>query len=55
MRESNNNDNQIKVLNEIENFLDEKRYGLVWEVHEEEVDVKMRDNIPVFKEDKSKK
>ncbi|MET2735454.1 site-specific DNA-methyltransferase [Staphylococcus epidermidis] len=55
LRESNNNDDQIKLLNEIENFLDEKRYGLIWEEHEEEIDVKMRDNIPVFKEDKSKK
>lgn len=50
-----NNDEQIKAINEIENFLDEKRYGLVWEDHEEEVDVMMRTNIPVFIEEESKK
>ena len=54
LKQTNNSDDQIKALNEIENFLDEKRYGLVWEEHEEEVDVKMRDNIPVFTEDESK-
>ncbi len=43
------------MLMEIENFLDEKRYGLVWEEHEEHVDVMMQDNIPVFTEDVSKK
>lgn len=55
LKQTNNSDDQIKAINEIENFLDEKRYGLVWEEHEEEVDVKMRDNIPVFTEDESKK
>lgn len=55
LKEANNSDEQIKAINEIENFLDEKRYGLVWEEHEEEVDVKMRHNIPVFTEDESKK
>ncbi|WP_195962559.1 site-specific DNA-methyltransferase [Clostridium tyrobutyricum] len=55
LKATNNSDDQIKAINEIENFLDEKRYGLVWEEHEEEVDVKMRDNIPVFTEDETKK
>ncbi len=55
LKKSNSSDSQIKAINEIENFLDEKRYGLVWEEHEEEVDGKMRDNIPVFTEDESKK
>ena len=55
LKEKNNSDEQIKAINEIENFLDEKRYGLVWEEHEEEVDVKMQDSIPVFTEDVSRK
>ncbi|MTO50990.1 site-specific DNA-methyltransferase, partial [Turicibacter sanguinis] len=55
LKEANSSDEQIKAINEIENFLDEKRYGLVWEEHEEQVDVMMRDNIPVFTEDESKK
>ncbi|MTO64877.1 site-specific DNA-methyltransferase, partial [Turicibacter sanguinis] len=46
LKEANSSDEQIKAINEIENFLDEKRYGLVWEEHEEQVDVMMRDNIP---------
>ena len=41
-------------LNEIENELNGKKYGLVWEEHEEDVDVQMRNNIPVFTEVKDK-
>ncbi len=41
----------IKAFNEIENYIQEKKYGLVWETHEEQVDVILRDNIPVFSED----
>ncbi|MBI0578603.1 site-specific DNA-methyltransferase [Neobacillus cucumis] len=55
LMENSSDDDQIKAINEIATFLDEKRYGLVWEEHEEEVDVMMRDNIPVFTEDESKK
>ena len=55
LKEVNSSDEQIKAINEIENFLDEKRYGLIWEEHEEQVDVMMRDNITVFTEDESKK
>lgn len=55
LKATNNTDDQIKAINEIENFLDKKRYGLIWEEHEEEVDVMMRNNIPVFTEDESKK
>lgn len=46
------NDNALIAINEIENALNEKKYGLVWEQHEEAVDVKMRTHIPVFTEDK---
>ena len=38
------------ALREIENELTSKKYGLVWEQHEEAVDVMMRDNILVFTE-----
>lgn len=48
LKKSNDGDDQIRAINEIENFLDEKRFGLVWEEHEEAVDVKMRTSIPVF-------
>lgn len=38
------------ALGEIENELCSKKYGLIWEKHEELVDVQMQDNIPVFTE-----
>ena len=41
-------------LNEIENELNGKKYGLVWEEHKKNVDVKMKDNIPIFTEVKDK-
>ena len=41
-------------LGEIESELNAKKYGLVWEQHEEAVDVMMRTHIPVFTEDAGK-
>lgn len=43
-------DSVLIALGEIEAELNAKKYGLVWEQHEEAVDVKMKDNIPVFTE-----
>lgn len=48
--EHKNDDDVLIALNEIESALNAKKYGLVWEEHEEAVDVMMRDNIPVFTE-----
>lgn len=45
-------DDIIKALGEIESELNAKKYGLVWEQHEEAVDVKMKTHVPVFTEDK---
>lgn len=51
IREEHKEDEDVLIaLGEIENELNSKKYGLVWEKHEEAVDVKMRDNIPVFTE-----
>jgi adenine-specific DNA-methyltransferase len=47
-------DKALMAINEIENALTEKKYGLVWEQHEEAVDVKMQTHIPVFTEDKNR-
>ncbi len=45
-------DNEVlRTIGEIENELNLKKYGLVWEKYEEAVDVKMKDYIPVFTED----
>ena len=43
-------DDMLIALGEIEKKLTSKKYGLVWEQHEEAVDVMMRDNVPVFTE-----
>lgn len=50
--EHKTDDEMLIAINEIENALNEKKYGLVWEQHEEAVDVKMKTHIPVFTEDK---
>ena len=48
--EHRDDDDVLIALGEIESELTVKKYGLVWEQHEEAVDVMMRDNIPVFTE-----
>lgn len=47
------NDESLIAIGQIEKELTSKKYGLVWEEHEEEVDVKMQTHIPVFAEDVS--
>lgn len=42
----------VNTLFEIENELNNKKYGLVWEEHEERVDEELKTKIPVFKENK---
>ena len=48
--EAKTDDNMLIAIGEIENEILSKKYGLVWEEHEEAVDVKMRTCIPVFTE-----
>lgn len=48
--EHKDDDDVLIALGEIENELTSKKYGLVWEKHEETVVVQMQDNIPVFTE-----
>lgn len=51
IREEHKDDDDVLIaLGEIESELNAKKYGLIWEQHEEAVDVQMRDNIPVFTE-----
>ena len=51
IREEHKDDDDVLIaLGEIESELNAKKYSLVWEQHEEAVDVQMRDNIPVFTE-----
>lgn len=50
LKEQHSDDESLIAINQIEKELVSKRYGLVWEEHEENVDVMMRNNIPVFTE-----
>lgn len=54
LKEQHSDDESLIALNQIEKELTSKKYGLVWEEHEEEVDVKMQTHIPVFTEDESR-
>ena len=49
--EHKDDDAMLIAIGEIESELNAKKYGLVWEKHEEAVDVKMRTHVPVFTED----
>ena len=52
LREEHKDDDSVLIaLGEIESELNAKKYGLVWEQHEEAVDVQMRTQIPGFTED----
>ena len=50
LKEQNNDDENIRVITEIQNALNEKKYGLVWEEHSEKVDEMLEHNIPIFSE-----
>lgn len=50
LKEIHTDDESRIALEKIETALTEKKYGLVWEEHEEEVDKKLVHNIPVFRE-----
>ena len=55
LKEIHTDDESRIALEKIETALTEKKYGLVWEKHEEEVDKKLVHHIPVFREVKEKK
>ena len=50
IREEHTDDESLIAINEIETALTEKKYGLVWECHEERVDIEMQTKVPVFTE-----
>ena len=54
LKEQHSDDESLMAINQIERELTSKKYGLVWEEHEEEVDVKMQTHIPVFTEDRER-
>lgn len=55
LQKKHDDDDSIRALNEIENHIRDKKYGLVWEEHTEHVDEMIIDNIPVFVEDTERK
>ena len=50
LKQQHSDDESLIALNEIENELVAKKYGLVWEEHKENVDSMMQSQIPVFTE-----
>lgn len=55
LKKEHEDDSIVPVINEIENELQNMKYGLVWEEHSERVDEEMVDNIPVFQEVEERK
>lgn len=55
LKEIHKDDESIIALEKIETALTEKKYGLVWEEHKEEVDKKLVHNIPIFTEVEERK
>lgn len=53
LKAQHTDDDSLMALGEIEKELKTKKYGLVWEEHEEAVDVMMQTHIPVFTADDS--
>ena len=54
LRSKVNSNEMLFKINLIEEELNKKKYGLVWEEHEERVDQELKTKIPVFIEDKQR-
>lgn len=50
LKKQHSDDDSLMAINRIEKELTSKKYGLVWEEHQEEADKKMETHIPVFSE-----
>ena len=55
LKSKNNDDDSIRAINEIENQVRSKKYGLVWEEHSEQVDELLKENIPVLIADEERR
>ena len=55
IKSSNKDDETLKMVNKIENFITEKKFWLVFEEHREEVDDLLQTNIPVLCEDAARR
>lgn len=54
LKSLNEDEDTLRIINEIELEITNKKYGLLWEEHEEKVDIRMKNEIPVFSEIKEK-
>ncbi|WP_276924604.1 site-specific DNA-methyltransferase [Faecalibaculum rodentium] len=54
LKNQQTDETSIHTINEIEQALTEKKYGLVWEEHTESTVDILKDNIPVFSQDNTK-
>lgn len=55
IKNSNNDDETLRMVNKIENALTEKKFWLVFEEHREEVDDLLQANIPLLCEDATRR
>ncbi len=55
LKKTHSDDASIRAFNMIENHLREKKYGLIWEEHSEEVDELLQENIPVLTADSERR
>ena len=55
LKSTHTDDESIRAFNEIENALTEKKFGLVFEEHNEEVDERLLNEIPVLCADETRK
>ena len=55
LKETHNDDESLIAFNEIENALTEKKFGLVFEEHTEEIDERLLNEIPIFCADETRK
>ena len=54
IKETIDDEETLKNLSLIEHELTKKKYGLLWEEHEEKVDEELKTKIPTFEEVKNK-
>ena len=54
LKKKTSDEETLSTLSLIENEINSKKYGLVWEEHEERVDVELKNNIPTFEEIENK-
>lgn len=55
LKQTHSDDASILAFNEIENALINKKYGLVWEEHSENVEEMLKNHIPVLTEDRARR